>query len=341
MSEARGSGRPQGWRAARSELELERNRAYKRRYREEHPEQAAAWSLKYREKHREEVNQGERERKRRRREKQKRDAQQRERRREYTRRYAETHREVNRERQRAYLARRFQEDPVGFRQHRNALQREWYARHKEEVKAKARDAYRTDQRAASEQARRYYERHADEIKQRRRQSYQQDPEKVLAYNREWKARERRRKAAGVPPRRIHRVKPAERDRNSAAADEFFARARTPEEARAIRAERITPQEVREREARDAVRARAVDFERNAEVRARRQEERRRQQAALRAQILRELAEAGTTEEERRMDEIGRAINAQRRSRPQRRTHHNDPAAPHTQGSAPHTGGLSR
>ncbi|MGC5224205.1 hypothetical protein ACPW96_16680 [Micromonospora sp. DT81.3] len=341
MTGAAGSGRPGGPRAERSEEELERWRAYRRRYREAHPEQVAASSLKYREKNREKNSARERERHRRKREKQQREAQQRERRLSYSRRYAETHRELNRERQRAYLARRFEEDPVGFRQHRNALQREWYARHKEEIKAKARDAYRTDQRSASERARRYYERHADEIKQRRRAAYQQDPEKILAYNREWKARERRRKAAGLPPRRIHRVSPAERDRNAAAADAFFTRSRTPEQARSIRAEWITVRKVRERQKRDAARARATDLARNAEVTARRQEERRRQSAGLRRDILRELAEAGTTDEEARMDEIARAINARLRSRPQRRAHHNDPAAPHTQSNPPHTGGLSR
>ena len=137
------------------------------------------------------------------------------------------------------------------------------------------------------------------------------------------------------------MKPAERDSNSAAADQFFAGARTPEQSQSIRAEWITPQEVRNLQKRDAARARAADLARNAEVTARRQEERRRQQAGLRRDILRELAKAGTTDEEARMDEIARAINAQLRSRPQRRPHHNDPAAPHTQATAPPRGGLSR
>ena len=300
-----------------------------------------ASAKKYREKTRERANERERANRQRRRERREREAQQHERRRSYSRRYAETHREANRQSQRVYLARRMAEDPVGFRGHRNALQREWYARHKEQITAKARDAYRTDQAAFSERARRHYERHADEIKKRRREAYQKDPEKILAYNREWKARERRRKAIGLPPRRIHRVTPTERDRNSAAADEFFSRARTPEQRQGLRAEWVPIREVRERQKRDAARARAADFARNAELAARRQQERSRQLAGVRADILRVLAEAGTSSEESRMDDIARAINARLRSRPQRRVHHNDPAAPHVQGSSPSTGGLSR
>lgn len=319
---------------AAAEAKYERQRSYNRRYREAHPDRVAASSLKYREKTRERARERGRERIRRKRAEREKKLQQQERRRAYNRRYAEAHRQQKRQAQRDYLARRFAEDPVGFREHRNMLQREWYSRNKEAIKAKARDAYRSNPVSLSARERRNYERHGDEVKRRRREAYQRNPEKVLAYNREWKARERRRRAAGLPPRRIHRVSPTDRDHNSAAADAFFARTLSPEQRQVLRLERITPRDLRERELRDAARARAIDY---AAITARYQEDRRKKLAG----VIRDLAGAGPTSEEARMDDIARTINAQLRYRPQRRAHRDDPAAPHGPGGGPCAGGLSR
>ncbi|MGC5173342.1 hypothetical protein ACLQ2Q_22090 [Microbacterium sp. DT81.1] len=322
--------------------------AYRARWNDANPDRVAAWKARYQANHHAEINERERSRRRRMRDERKRqgerdelERQREEDRRSYARRYADAHKESNRERQRAYRARRQAEDPEAYRLRRNELQRAWYERHKGRITARARDAYRTDPRPAAEKSRRHYERHAEKINQRRREAYRLDREKTLSYNREWKARERRRQAAGLPPRRIHRVRPAERDSNLAQADEFFAGTRTEDERKRIRAEWVTPTEVRKREARDAARARAIDYERNAAMVARKAEARRRATAARREEVFRTLSQVGTTPEEARMDEIARVMNARLRARPeQRRTHHNDPAAPHT-GAAGQSQGLSR
>ena len=96
----------------------------------------------------------------------------------------------------------------------------------------------------------------------------------------------------------------------------------------------TPPELLARWQRDCARARAADAHQTLvpELRARRERERARRAAKLGDDTQKRREREA---EDRRLDEIARAINARLRRHPAaRHTQHNDPAAPHQAGAAP-------
>jgi hypothetical protein len=83
----------------------------------------------------------------------------------------------------------------------------------------------------------------------------------LAGQKRWRDRERRRLEVGLPVRRLHKVSPAERDQNAAAAEVFFSRPLTPELHERLKGELSTPQHLIEGLRREWARMRAVDYQR--------------------------------------------------------------------------------
>ena len=146
-------------------------------------------------------------------------------RKERDRRYYIDNAERIREKSRAWRAVRAAEDPEGFRQARSAQRREWWKRRPRELRERdalaARD--RGDAPAARERSRAYYQRNADRINAAKREHLREHPEKRREYQQRWREKERARKAAGLPPRNLHRTTPAERAANRTAADAFFTK----------------------------------------------------------------------------------------------------------------------
>jgi hypothetical protein len=191
---------------------------------------------------------------------------------EYRERNREYIRKTGRERERRRTQR--ERDEKARRQKAIERAKEWARQHPEE-RQQARERYKQKHPEAYKQAQRdYYYRNRDAIAERRRAREAADPEKAneahrravararetgrvsewtpspsqqLSYRqRENEARRlhRRRVRAGLPDRRLHRVLAAERRHNEAAADEFFARKRSPEElARIRRQDEPTPPEL--------------------------------------------------------------------------------------------------
>jgi len=221
----------------------------------------------------------------------------------------------------------------GHRDQVRASGRAYYHRNREERLAATKQRNENDPTTRAAQQRRYYEKNQDHLQQRQR-DYRAIPEvkeRYNAYNKEWRRRERARIAAGLPPRRLHRITATERQQNQDAADAFFARPRTTTQRKRVATEEPTPPELIAAWKRDSARARDASAypQRQAELTQRRARERARQDTHLAAIQQARNAEAA------RMDEIARAINARLRLPARRRTpHHNDPAAPHTPGGAP-------
>lgn len=263
--------------------------------------------------------------------------------------YYEAHKEKHLEYTRQWRARKLAEDPEWFRAARAEYQRRRRAGHREKDNAKLRARRQANPEAARAKQRAYYAKHAEELKARKRAHYQAHREEILARNRAWKEREKLRRLAGLPPRRIHTTTTAERDANTAAANEFFARARSREEIAAFRRGVIppvaglqpTPLELVAAFERDSKRARIehalatdlsyADRMRIAEV---------RRHLAAEQKVARR--EARTAVENARLDAIGREVNDRLRHRdPPRRPHHLDPAAPHPMLNPNSTMGLNR
>ncbi len=209
--------------------------------------------------------------------------------------------------------------------------RHYHERHRDEVNAKARQRAQDNPAARRDAQHRHYETHREELMQYQRE-YRADPDryqKVLAYNREWKRRERRRIAAGLPPRRLHTVTAAERRDNQAAADAFFARPITKELRARLRTDEPTPPGLIAAWHRETARFRAAHGydQLESDLRDRHTVADARRAAALARQEERNAVRAA---EGARMDQIARTVNARLRlPPPARRVHHNDPAAPHT------------
>ncbi|WP_409047874.1 hypothetical protein AB2L57_01030 [Microbacterium sp. HA-8] len=243
--------------------------------------------------------------------------------------YYEAHKEQHHEYTRQWRARKLAENPEGFRTVQVQRQRRWREAHKEEQNAKLRARRRENPEANRVAQRVYYAAHAEQLKAQKRAHYAANRDAVLARNRSWKQREKRRKDAGLPPRRIHTTSAGERRANTVAADEFFSRLRSPEEVAHLRhqlaALEQTPEVLLAALARDNARARlehalATDF--TVARRSRLGEAR----AALAAQPSRRAER--DAEENARLDAIGRQVNDRLRRNPPRRTPHVDPAAPH-------------
>ncbi|NYE18110.1 hypothetical protein [Microbacterium immunditiarum] len=226
----------------------------------------------------------------------------------------------------------------GHRDQVRASGRAYYHRNRDELLAATKRRNQDDPATRAAQQRRYYEKNQEHLTQRQRE-YRADPEvkeRYNAYNKEWRRRERARIAAGLPPRRLHRVTATERRANHDAAEAFFTRPRTPAQRNRTRQEEEpTPLELIAAWERDSARAREAFAypQRRAELAQRRAREQARQEAHLSAIQAAREAEAS------RMDEIARAINARLRLPARRRDpHHNDPAAPHTPGVSPRSRG---
>lgn len=264
--------------------------------------------------------------------------------------YYEAHKAEHHEYTRQWQARKRAEDPEGYRAMRAKAQRRWWETHKDEYNAKLRAQHRENPEPKRAQARAYYAAHAEELKAKKRAYYAANREKVLAGNRAWKEREKRRVAAGLPPRRIRTTPAAERRANTAAADAFFGRSRTPQEIAAIRrtpAQAVellqpTPPELVAAFERDSQRARIEHtLATDGSYASRRQIAIARRWLAAQQPTRREQRQAI---EDARLDAIGRQVNDQLRHRdPPRRRHHldPDPAAPHPMLNPNTTMGMNR
>jgi len=310
----------------RRERERERRRRYRethadevrernRRWKSEHPEKIKEYRDRFRANHLERIRKENRERERARTAKARRAAAAAERRRVKGRaRYAadpKTHRDYQRERRRAQRA----ADPEGYREAKKQRNKRWRDSHKDEQNAKLRAKHRDNPEIKRAAAERYYAEHGDEVRERRRAYYWANREKQLEKQRLWRAREKRRRELGLPPRRLHRVTASERAANASAADEFFTRARTPEEVKAIRREPKTSARELARWHRSSARARlaaGIDADSDAirPVTTSRRRESEREAAARRKREA-DAAEAA------RMDAIAREINDRLRHEPRR------------------------
>jgi hypothetical protein len=264
--------------------------------------------------------------------------------------YYEAHKAEHHEYTRQWRERKRAEDPEGYRAMRAKAQRRWWETHKDEYNAKLRAQHRENPEPKRAQARAYYAAHAEELKAKKRAYYAANREKVLAGNRAWKEREKRRVAAGLPPRRIRTTPAAERRANTAAADTFFARSRTPQEIAALRRTpapavellQPTPPELVAAFERDSQRARIEHtLATDGSYASRRQIAIARRWLAAQQPTRREQRQAI---EDARLDAIGKQVNDQLRHRePPRRRHHldPDPAAPHPMLNPNTTMGMNR
>ncbi|MCK6065777.1 MULTISPECIES: hypothetical protein [Microbacterium] len=286
-----------------------------RRWKADHPEKVKEYSERSRAAHREQIRSENRERERGRAAKARKAAAAAERRRAKSReQYAadpESNRDYQRERRRAQRA----ANPEGYREAKRQRNKRWRDSHREEQNAKLRAKHHDHPEIKRAGAQRYYDQHGDEVRERRRTYYWANREMQLHKQHQWRARQQRRRGLGLPARRLHRVTATERTANTAAAHEFFTRARTPEELERIRREpKPSAQEIAEWE-RSSVRARlaaavAADMDRARPLAMSRLRESEREAAARRKRA----AEDG---EAKRMDDIAREINTRLRHGPRR------------------------
>lgn len=313
----------------------------------------------YRETHRTELAARQAERERKKSEAARSETARREREREYSRTYrkqnADQVRDTHRSAQRAWIAKQLTENPEGFRDKRNGAGRAYREKNRERYNLQAREYAREKAGARSEQQAAYRAAHRDEIARKRREAYAADPKKVLAYNRRYKARERRRIEIGLPTKRIHRSTTAERKANEAAADAFFSGAEVAGGPRAVWKRRLawaqeqpTAAEVIAAMERQHERLRAENGQPLPPPHAMRKAEREEVQRVAKLaneheERMREQRRISTERaEEARMDSIAAEINARlRRHSAPRPRHPADPAAPFTVPGQPSTGGLSR
>lgn len=319
---------------SQSELsKQEREREYKRAWRERNAEHIAAYRATYRADHLDEIRQKNREGMR---ERGARERAERERR-DAARRSAAAWYAANRDRhietQRRYQAEKKAQDPDAFRASSRERMRRWREKNREEQNAKLRAKHRNNPEINRERAARYRAAHGEEQRAKRRERYHANREEELARQRRWREREKRRIAVGLPPRRLHRLSADERSANRLAADTFFGREWSAEELEAAMTSLRTPTTVFFAWKRDCDRARAAFRERNdpsAAERLRKAAERRAD--ADRQRVLLEPEEA-------RLDAIARELNDRLRTQPRiRRPSIPDPSAPHT-GFANPQGGL--
>ena len=331
---------------ARRARKRENRRRYAEAHREEvaerlrawkaaHPEKVKEYRARFRERHLEQVRRENREGERRRAAKKRTADAAAERRRGRARdRYAQDP-AGNLEYQRQRRAAQRAADPDGYREAKRARNKRWRDRHREEQNAKRREKHRDNPDAKRESAARYYQTQGERVRERRRAYYQANREAQLEKQRQWRAREKRRRDAGLPPRRLHRTTAAERAANRGAAVEFFERERTPEQIAILKEELRTPDDVIARWERDSERARiasaiAADTDITGPLTASQMRHRERERAARQKQVARELEEA-------RMDQIARAINDRLRTHPRPVRSHNHAPTPHIPDTS---GGLS-
>lgn len=253
--------------------------------------------------------------------------------RQYARAWYAANKPLHQEIQRRYRERQRAENPDEFRARLRAANQRWRDSHREQVRQHRRDKDRDARTAKSESAARYYAAHADEVKQRKREKYWADHEKSLADQRQYRARERWRRANGLPPQRLHRTTGTERRENLAAADSFFTRVRGADEIERLRSERGTPQYLIDEFARSSARDRAAAHYAESLARGEgRLEQDLRPTHAGRT--------ASTAAEEARMDAVAAAINDRLRTQP-KAAEHRMPVADQTPLMPPIRHGLSR
>lgn len=250
----------------------------------------------------------------------------REARRQYQRDYYAQHREEQLEYQRQYRAVQRAKDPDAYREGKRARTQRWRDKHRDEVNARLRERYNADPEKHRQRRRDAYAQNPEEQRARRRAHYAANKEKQLAAQQHWRDREKRRIAAGLPVRRLHRVARDERFANLAAADEFFEREWTDAELKIALCSMPTPPDLWDEWKRDCLKARAAHhLATQKEELARLDKELARVRPGPKPKprpTRREIEEA-------RLDAIGRQINERLRYREQpRRPHYHDPAAPH-------------
>lgn len=262
--------------------------------------------------------------------------------------YYEANKDKHHQYERAWRARKLAEDPEAYRARRAAYQRLRRERTKEADNAKLRARRRANPEANRAAQREYYARNAEKLKAQKRAHYHAHREEALARNRAWKEREKRRREAGLPPRRLHPTSATQREANAAAADAFFARPRAKEEITQLRRKPKPPQAAVERTPDELIAA----FER-ASQRARVEHllgtdagfaDRRRVGEARRWLAAQQPSARAQRQavEDARLDEIGRQVNDRLRSKEApRRRHHLDPAAPHPMLNPNTTMGMNR
>ena len=218
-------------------------------------------------------------------------------------------------------------DPDAYRAVRRAANKRWRDSHKDEQNARQRDRYRVEPRPDLDARARYYAAHAEALTARKRERYWANHEEELAKQRAWREREKRRRAAGLPTRALHRVPAAERDANQAGADEFFARTYTPAEVAALM---VTPARLIARWERDSERARVASYYvLGPEISSVAMKSAARRARAERARAERDAAAKAVRDAENaRLDAIARAINdGLRHPRAPRSFHDRDDTAP--------------
>ncbi len=300
------------WRIANPE----KVRAARERWNAANPEKVREIRQRWAETHREEISSAQRERALRKRDAvldERRAEQLREERKEAKRQYARAwyaaNKPLHQEIQRRYRERQRAENPEDFRARLRAANQRWRDSHREQIRQHQRDKDRDAPTAKSVKAADYYAAHADEVKQRKRGRHWADHEKSLAEQRQYRARERWRRANGLPPQRLHRATGTDRKTNLAAADAFFTRARTTDEITRLRSERGTPRYLIEQFERANARDRAAAHYAESVNRG----DGRLEQQLRPTRVQRNaMAKA---DEEARMDAVAAAINDRLRTEP--------------------------
>jgi len=279
----------------------EQHAEYTKRYRAEHAEQIAAYRQQWREKNLEASRAANRDYMRRKAAEEQAAIERKARKAAWARERYHADVEASRAKARADRERQREADPEGYREGKKRRRATWRDRHRDEINARLREKNLRDPSAKKAGAQRYYERHAEERKAYRRQYYQDNRERQLAGQKRWRDRERRRIEVGLPVRRLHKVTPAERDQNAAAAQEFFSRPLTPQLQEQLKAELATPQHLIDALHREWDRTRAADYQ-------------RRHPETSSDTVRRRQAE------EARLDGIARGINERLRLTPRRDPH---------------------
>lgn len=314
---------------------------YRPAWRERNAEHIAAYRQAYNAEHRDEILAKGRERERQRNERQRVERQRRMQKREAARQWYAENRERHLESQRQYRTNQRATDPEGYRENKRARNKRWRDRHKDEQNEKLRQKYQQDPGAKKAIADRYYANNADKVKAKSRERYAANREAELARQQAWRAKEKRRIEAGLPPRRIHRISEDERKANEEAAGKFFARSYSQDQIAAIKHSPTDPTLIA-RWNRDTVRLRANAFQRS-DPGMREHFHRsviRRSEVEHEREATRDRQRAAQEAEEARLEAIARQINDRLRTQPRRRrADEHDPSAPHV-GPDASRGGMS-
>lgn len=316
-----------------TDAQRERRRLSNRAWRERNRDHVRAEGRRWREENLEKARELNRLSMQRQSRKHKRETARRERRRTYARRYYANNRDRILALHKAARVRSKAADPDRYREMAYARTLRWRASHREALNQTQRDRRRANPQAAAESSRRYYEKNREQVLQRKRERYAANHDLARAKANAYYAREARRRTAGLPPGRLHRVSPADRVANAVAADEFFSRSYT---GRALNemllgSKQPTPPELLAAWKRDCLRARAAHHQATAEPST-------PPSARDELRIARLAAKAA---EDARLDAIGRAVNARLRNERARAAFLPDPAAPHHAGSTPSSPYIAR